>query len=198
MRALGFHRLLWPVAVSMALMAAGCQPAPPAPFKAIDITGAPYGKDFNLPDVDGKPRTLSEFKGKVVLLFFGFVQCPDVCPTALGRAMEVRSLLGEDGKKIQVVFVTVDPERDTSQVLREYMRGFDPDFIALRPDAEPLVATAKEFKVFFQKVTTANSYTMDHTAVTYAFDPQGRLRLAIKHEQSAQDVATDLRNLLRG
>jgi len=190
------HLLHWLLALAGGLVLAACQPAPPS-FKGIDITGAPYGKDFNLPDADGKARSLSEFKGKVVLVFFGFAQCPDVCPTALGRAIEVRKLLGADGDKVQVVFVTVDPERDTPEVLREYMKAYDPSFIALRGSAEQLTATAKEFKVFFQKVPTSSSYTMDHTAVTYAFDPQGRLRLALKHEQSAQDVAADLRNLLR-
>lgn len=189
-----FH---WLLVVAAGLVLAACQPAPPS-FKGIDITGAPYGKDFNLPDADGKARSLSEFKGKVVLVFFGFVQCPDVCPTTLGRAVEVRKLLGADGQKVQVVLITVDPERDTPEMLREYMKAYDPSFIALRGNAEQLAATAKDFKVFFQKVPTQNSYTMDHTAVTYAFDPQGRLRLALKHEQSAQDVAADLRNLLRG
>ncbi len=183
--------------VAVPLMA--CQPAPPAAaFKSIDITGAAYGRDFKLPDADGAIRSLAEFKGKIVLIFFGFAQCPDVCPTALGRAIEVRKLLGTDGDKVQVVFITVDPERDKPEVLREYMKAFDPSFIALRGDAEQLAATAKEFKVFFQKVPTKSSYTMDHTAVSYAFDPLGRLRLAIRHEQSAQDIASDLRNLLRG
>ncbi len=176
---------------------AACQPAaPPAPFKGIDITGAPYGRDFRLPDAEGSIRSLAEFKGKVVLVFFGFAQCPEVCPTTLARAMEVRKLLGADGDKVQVVLITVDPERDTPQVLREYMKAYDPSFIALRGNAEELAATAKEFKVFFQKVSTASSYTMDHTAVTYAFDPKGQLRLAFRHEQSAADVAADLRSLL--
>ena len=174
-----------------------CQPAPPpAPFKSIDITGAPYARDFRLPDPDGTMRSLGDFKGKVVPVFFGFAQCPDVCPTALGRAAEVRKLLGADGSKVQVVWITVDPERDTPEVLREYMKAFDPSFIALRGNTEQLAATAKEFKVFFQRVPTKNSYTMDHTAVTYAFDPKGRARLALRHDQSAADVAADLKMLL--
>jgi protein SCO1 len=180
-----------------ATVLAACQPtAPPAAFKGIDITGAPYARDFRLPDPEGAIRSLAEFKGKVVLVFFGFVQCPDVCPTTLARAMEVRKLLGTDGGKVQVVLITVDPERDTRQVLREYMGAYDPSFIALRGNADELAATAKEFKVFFQKVPTAGSYTMDHTAVTYAFDPKGQLRLAFRHEQSAADVAGDLKRLL--
>lgn len=178
---------------------AACRPAaPPAPFKSIDVTGAAYGRDFHLPDAEGAMRSLAEFKGKIVLVFFGFAQCPDVCPTALGRAIQVRKLLGADAGKVQVVFITVDPERDTPQVLREYMRAYDPSFIALRGNAEQLAATAREFKVFFQKVPTKSAYTMDHTTLTYAFDPAGRLRLALKHEQSAQEIASDLRNLLRG
>lgn len=183
------------VLAAAAAAVAACQPAP---FKSIDLTGAAYARDFRLPDADGAMRSLGEFKGKVVLVFFGFAQCPDVCPTALGRAIEVRKLLGADGDKVQVVFITVDPERDTPEVLRDYMKAYDPSFIALRGNAEQLAATAKEFKVYFQKVPTKGSYTMDHTAVTYAFDPQGRVRLVLKHDQSAQEIASDLGNLLRG
>jgi protein SCO1/2 len=184
--------------VVLAAAAAAITACQPAPFKSIDLTGAAYARDFRLPDADGAMRSLGEFKGKVVLVFFGFTQCPDVCPTALGRAIDVRKLLGADGDKVQVVFITVDPERDTPEVLREYMKAYDPSFIALRGNAEQLASTAKEFKVYFQKVPTKGSYTMDHTAVTYAFDPQGRVRLVLKHDQSAQEIASDLRNLLRG
>jgi protein SCO1/2 len=166
--------------VVLAAAAAAITACQPAPFKSIDLTGAAYAQDFRLPDADG------------------FTQCPDVCPTALGRAIDVRKLLGADGDKVQVVFITVDPERDTPEVLREYMKAYDPSFIALRGNAEQLASTAKEFKVYFQKVPTKGSYTMDHTAVTYAFDPQGRVRLVLKHDQSAQEIASDLRNLLRG
>ena len=185
------------IAAAAAALAA-CQPAvPPALFKGIDITGATYARDFSLPDAEGAMRSLGEFKGKVVLVFFGFAQCPDVCPTTLGRAIEVRKLLGADGNKVQVVLITVDPERDKPEVLREYMKAYDPSFIALRGNAGQLADTAKEFKVFFQKVPTSkDSYTMDHTAITYAFDPKGRVRLALRHEQSAADVAADLKMLL--
>jgi protein SCO1/2 len=172
-----------------------CQRAAPS-FKGIDITGAEYGRGFSLPDAAGATRTLADFKGKVVMVFFGFTQCPDVCPTALSRAVEVRKLLGADADKVQVVLVTVDPERDTPEVLRGYVTAFDPSFVALRGDASSTAAMAKEFKVFFQKVPTSGSYTMDHTAVTYAFDPKGRLRLVLRHEQSAADVAADLKILL--
>lgn len=173
-----------------------CQRQAPA-FKGIDVTGAAFGRSFSLPDATGATRSLAEFKGKLVLVFFGFTQCPDVCPTALSRAVEVRRLLGQQADRLQVVFISVDPERDTPELLREYLKAFDPSFIALRGDADALAATAKEFKVIYQKVATPSSYTMDHTALSYVFDPTGRLRLALRHEQSAEDVATDLRILLR-
>jgi protein SCO1/2 len=147
-------------------------------------------------DMDGKIRSLPEFKGKIVMLFFGFTQCPDVCPTALGRAAEVRRLLGDDAEKLQVIFVTIDPDRDTPNLLRNYMRAFDPSFIALGGDTEATAAIAKEFKIFYQKVTTGSSYTMDHTTLTYILDTQGLLRLAMKHEQTAAEFAADIKSLL--
>ena len=130
-----------------------------------------------------------------MLLYFGFVQCPDVCPTALTRAVETRRLLDPDGDKLQVIFVTVDPERDTPELLREYMAAFDPSFVALRGDAERLRQTAAEFKVYYKKVPTGISYTMD-TALSYVFDAEGRLRLALRHEQTAQDYAHDIALLI--
>ncbi len=168
-----------------------------AGFRGIDITGADYGRDFRLTDVDGRERTLADYRGKLVLLYFGFVQCPDVCPTALARAAEVKRLLGPDGDKLQVIFVTVDPDRDTPEMLRQYMAAFDPSFVALRGDTERLKPTAAEFKVYYKQVPTGSSYTMDHTALSYVFDTQGRLRLALRHEQTAQDYAHDLALLLR-
>lgn len=188
--------LLMASAAPVALSA--CQQRSGEAFKGIDITGAEYARTFSLPDANGATRTLADFKGKIVMVFFGFTQCPEVCPTTLGRAVEVRKLLGADADKLQVVLVTVDPERDTPELLRSYVTAFDPSFVALRGDALSTAAMAKEFKVFFQKVPTSkNSYTMDHTAVTYVFDPKGRLRLALRHEQSAPDVAADLKILLR-
>ena len=166
-------------------------------FRGLDITGVDYGRDFRLTDVDGKERTLADWRGKLVLLYFGFVQCPDVCPTALIRAVETRRLLGADGERLQVIFITVDPERDTPEILREYMAAFDPSFVALRGDAQRLKETAAEFKVFYRKVPTGSSYTMDHTALSYVFDTQGRLRLALKHEQTAEDYAHDIALLAR-
>ncbi len=175
------------------------QPAPlPEPLRGVNLTGSPkYGKDFSLPDADGKERSLADFKGKAVLLYFGFVQCPDICPTSLLRAAEVKKMLGKDGERLQVIFVTVDPERDTPEVLRAYMNAFDPSFIALRGSSEQLAKVAEDFKVYYRKVPTGSSYTMDHTAHSYVFDPQGRLRLALRHEQTPQDYAHDISLLLK-
>lgn len=181
--------------VPAALLAA-CQPAAPV-FKAIDITGATFSGQFSLPDTEGRVRTIADFKGQAVLLFFGFTQCPDVCPTALGRAVEARKLLGAEGPKVAVLLISVDPERDTPEVLREYTKLFDPSFVALRGDAAQLAETAQAFRVFYEKVPTGSSYTMSHSTLSYVFDPQGRLRLAVRHEQSAADLAADLRNLLQ-
>lgn len=189
--------LLFTLSASLVALSA-CERPSAATFNGIDITGAGYGRKFSLPDANGVTRTLADFKGKIVMVFFGFTQCPDVCPTALGRAIEVRRLLGPDADKVQVILVTVDPDRDTPELLRNYLKAFDPSFIALRGEAQSLAETAKEFKVFYQKVPTSkSSYTMDHTAATYVFDPKGRLRLTLRHDQSAQDVAADLKILLR-
>jgi len=193
MRRRSLLRLL-PAALVLALP--GCDRAAPTYF-SIDITGADYGRDFRLTDPSGKERTLADFRGMVVMLFFGFTQCPDVCPTALARAVEVRNRLGADGERVQVVFVTVDPERDTPIVLKEYTAAFDPSFLGLYGDAEHTKVVAREFRVIYQKVPTGSSYTMDHTALTFVFDSQGRLRLAVRHEQSADQLAADLRMLIK-
>lgn len=165
-------------------------------FKGVDITGASYGRDFALSDFDGRRRTLADFRGKVLMLYFGFVQCPDVCPTALTRAAGVMQALGPQSADLQVVFVTVDPERDTPALLREYMKAFHPSFLALTGSADEIRKTADEFKVFYQKVPTGSSYTMDHTALSYLFDRQGRLRVALRHEQTVDDYTADIRVLL--
>ena len=167
-------------------------------FRGLDLTGAPYGRDLRLTDGDGRERTLADFKGKAVLLYFGFVQCPDVCPTALIRAAEVRKLLGAQGDKLQVIFVTVDPARDTPEVIKAYTAAFDPSFIGLYGDARRTRETADEFKVYYKQVPTGSSYTMDHSALSYVFDPQGRLRLAMRHEQTAADYTHDIRQVLAG
>lgn len=193
-----WRRRAWLLLAASASLASlpACQQRAPQAFKGIDVTGAEYARSFSLADADGTTRTLADFKGKVVMVFFGFTQCPDVCHTALSRAVEVRKLLGADAEKVQVVLVTVDPERDTPEVLRNYVKAFDPSFIALCGDLQATAATAKEFKVFYLKVPTASSYTMDHTALTYVFDPKGRVRLALTHDMPAQNVAADLKALL--
>jgi len=176
---------------------AGCDRLLPERFNGVDITGANYAQDFRLTDADGRERTLADFKGKAVMMFFGFTQCPDVCPTALVRAAEIRKLLGADGDRLQVIFVTVDPERDSPVVLKAYTQAFDPSFIGLYGDMQRTSQTAKDFKVFYRKVPTGSSYTMDHSAFSYVFDPKGKIRIVLRHEQSAQECADDLRRLLR-
>lgn len=197
-RSRGRRRIVAFATAVAALALAGCgKPQPPAaPFNGIDITGADYGKDFRLRDAGGRERTLADFRGKAVMMFFGFTQCPDVCPTALARAAEVKRLLGPDGERLQVLFVTVDPERDTPAVLGEYTRAFDASFIGLYADAQRTAETARDFKVYYKKVPTGASYTMDHSAFSYVFDPAGQLRLVLRHEHSAQDYASDLRRIL--
>ena len=201
LRSRGFQaerRRLMAAALGGVLTLAACDQAV-GPFKGIDVTGAPYGQGFALTDMNGKPRTLADFKGRVVLLYFGFVQCPDVCPTALTRANEVLRLLGpEAAARVQVIFVTVDPERDTPELLQNYMAAFNPQFLALYGNADETRYTAEGFKVFYKKVPTGSAYTMDHTALSYLFDPQGRFRVALRHEQTAADYAADVRALLGG
>ena len=184
-------------AVLLALALAGCGLDKPQ-FNNTDITGAEYGKALRLADPSGKVRTLADFKGKAVVVFFGFTQCPDVCPTTLAEMKTVKKLLGDDGKRLQVLFVTVDPERDTAELLANYVTAFDPTFLGLRGDPEATAKVAKDFKVFYQKVpgTTPDSYSIDHTAGSYIFDPQGRLRLFVRHGQSADKIAADIKTLL--
>ena len=178
----------------------GCdRGGPPKPaFKAVDITGAEYARELSLPDADGKPRTLADFKGKVTLVFFGYTQCPDVCPSTLAELAAVKRELGKDGERVQGVFVSVDPERDTPQILKAYMAGFDPGFVALRGTPEQTQAAARNFKVFFAKVPgrSEGSYTVDHTAGTYVFDAQGRVRLFVRYGSGAEALRHDLKLLL--
>jgi len=185
-------------ALASAVALVACQRGGAAPsFRGIDVTGAPYGRELALTDQHGQRRTLADFRGQVVMLYFGFVQCPDVCPTALSRAVEVMQRLGSDAQRVQLLFVTVDPERDTPALLREYMAAFHPSFLGLTGSAEEIAAAAREFKVYYAKVPTGSSYTMDHSAQTYLIDPQGRLRVVLKHEQTADDYAHDIALLLR-
>ena len=167
-------------------------------FKAVDITGADYAKELNLKDADGRPRQLSDFKGKVTVVFFGFTQCPDVCPTTLAELAQVKQMLGADGARVQGVFVTVDPERDTPELLKAYVGNFGADFVALHGTPDEIKAAAKAFKVFYNKVPgkTDTSYTVDHTAGSYVFDSQGRVRLFTRDGSGAEALAADLRILL--
>ncbi len=168
-------------------------------FRSVDITGAEYAKDFSLPDVNGQTKTLADFKGKAVVLFFGFAQCPDVCPTTMAEIAAVKKSLGKDGEKVTAVFVTVDPERDTPQVLKAYMESFDPSFTALRGTPEQTTALAKYFKIYYKKVDgkTPTSYTIDHSAASFVYDPQGKLRLYTRYGMGAQALAEDLKILLK-
>ena len=177
----------------------GCSPK--ASFTNVDITGSTaFGKEFSLLDPDDKTRTLEDFKGKVVVMFFGYTQCPDVCPTTLTEMEQAMNLLGPQSNQVQVLFVTVDPQRDTAAILKQYVPAFDPRFLGLRPaDDAALEKVTKDFKIYYKKVpgSTPGSYTMDHTAGSYAFDPEGRLRLYIKHAQGPETLAQDLKELLK-
>ena len=174
-----------------------CQPDKPQ-FKAIDITGADYAQGFQLTDFNGQPRSLADYKGKVVVVFFGYTQCPDVCPTSMSELADVKRALGADGDKLQGIFVSVDPERDTPEVLKAYMANFDPSFLALRGTPEQLAAVAKDFKIYYKRVEgqTPTSYTMDHSAGSYVYDPAGRLRVYHRYGSGAQSLAADVRALL--
>lgn len=169
-----------------------------AGFHGVDITGADYGRDLALPDAEGKERSLADFKGKVSVIFFGYTQCPDVCPTTMAELAAIKRAMGADGDRVQGIFVTVDPERDTPEVLKAYLAAFDPSFIALRGSLEQTAEAAREFKVFFAKVPgkTPDSYTVDHTAGSYVIDPQGQLRLFERYGMPAEDLQSDLKQLL--
>jgi protein SCO1/2 len=185
--------------IAAAMLLAACSPEAPT-FKGADITGASFGRELALADHHGKARTLADFRGKAVVIFFGFTQCPDVCPTALSALAEAMRRLGPDASRVQVLFVTIDPERDTAHLLSRYVPAFHPSFLGLRGDAEATARVAKEFKVVYQKVPgqTPDTYTMDHSAGLYLFDPQGRLRVFESHGQGAEAIAHDLREMLRG
>ena len=180
------------------LLAACSEDAPK--FAAIDITGADYAHDFALTDHNGQPRSLKDFEGKVVVMFFGFTQCPDVCPTSMNELAEVKKMLGKDGDRLQGLFVTVDPERDTPEVLKAYMGNFDPTFLALYTTTpEQLAALAKDYKVYYKKVEgkTATSYTMDHSAGSYVYDTKGKLRLYTRYGTGVQPLVDDIKLLLK-
>ncbi len=170
---------------------------PKLSFNAVDITGAEYARQLSLKDVDGRQRDLAEFKGKVLFVFFGFTQCPDVCPTTMAELAEVRRRLGADGERVQGIFISIDPARDTPQVLKAYLQAMDPSFVGLTGSNEQIEAAAREFKVFYQKVPTSEgNYTMDHTAGAYVFDPEGHVRLFVRYGMGVDKVTADLRQLL--
>jgi protein SCO1/2 len=177
----------------------GCGEDKPS-FRGVDITGADYALGWELSDQDGQVRTLKDFAGKAVVVFFGFTQCPDVCPTALQEMAQAKQLLGADGAKLQGIFITVDPERDTPELLKAYMENFGLDFVALRPTPEQLPKVTKDFKIYYKKVEgkTPTSYTMDHSAGSFTFDPQGRIRLYNRHASGAETLAADVKILLKG
>jgi protein SCO1/2 len=181
---------------------AGCQRQAPLPpphkFNSIDLTGAGYARQFDLPDFDGKERTLADFAGKIVVVFFGYTQCPDACPTTMAELAQVRKLLGPDGARVQVIFISVDPDRDSAALLKAYVTNFSSDFLALRGNADQVKTVAHEFKVFYEKVpgTKPDNYSIDHTAGTYVFDTQGHIRLFAREGMEPADLAADVKALL--
>ena len=192
------QRRAWLLASAAVLLvtATGCEQR--AQFNNVDITGAQYAREFVLTDHAGARRTLADYKGKVVTVFFGFVQCPDICPTTLQDMAEVRRRLGRAGDDVQVLFITVDPDRDTREVLAKYVPAFDPSFVGLYGSPEDTARVAKEFKVIYEKVPgqTPTSYTINHSAGTYVFDRQGRVRLFLRHGAGIDAIAADLKRLL--
>lgn len=187
-------------ATPVPMLLTACSPSTSKPvFQSIDLTGADYAKGFTLADHNGKMRSLADFSGQIVVVFFGFTQCPDVCPTALAELAEVKRLLGKNGGKLQGIFITLDPERDTPEVLKAYVANFDPGFLALRPTMEQLPEVAKSYKIYYKKVEgkTPGSYTLDHSAGTYVYDPKGNLRLYSRHASGAAVLASDIALLLK-
>ena len=188
----------WLLALAAAAMLAGCGSGSPS-FKGSDVTGSSFGREFTLTDAEGRTRTLADYRGKAVVLFFGYTQCPDVCPTTLAALAEAMGKLGPEADRVQVLFVTVDPDRDTPELLKAYVPAFDPRFVGLRGDAKALEAVAKEFRIVYQKApgATPSTYTVDHSAGTFLYDPQGRLRVYIGHGQAPDAFVHDLRELLK-
>ena len=181
-----------------ALLLAACKPNKLS-FSSVDVTGADYAKSFELSDHNGQVRRLSDFAGKVAVMFFGYAQCPDVCPATMIELAQVKKLLGADGERLQALFVTLDPERDTPELLKAYMVNFDPMFLALRPTLEQLPLLAKDFKIYYKKVAgkSLDSYTMDHSAGSYIFDTKGQLRLFTRYGSGAPVLAADIAQLLK-
>ncbi len=185
----------WSIIICSLLLAA-CGGGPK--FRSTDITGVDYGRTLALTDHNGRPRTLEDFRGKAVVLFFGFTHCPDVCPTTLADVSQAMKQLGPQAERVQVLFVTVDPERDTPQALAKYVTAFNPTFLGLYGDAAATRKTAQEFKIYYEKRKAGDSYSVDHSAHSYVIDPQGRLRLLVRPDRIGQDLPEDLRTLLEG
>ena len=186
------------IVVAAAFAAIACGSGSPK-FMASDVTGTTFGRDFQLVDHNGKPRTLADYRGKAVVMFFGYTQCPDVCPTTLSELAEAMKRLGADADRVQVLFVTVDPERDTQELLSKYVPAFDPRFVGLYGDADATARTAKEFKILYQKQPgqMPGTYTVDHSAGTFIFDPNGKLRVYVGYGQGPEVYAHDIKELLR-
>ncbi|MDZ4255517.1 MAG: SCO family protein [Sulfuritalea sp.] len=191
-------KLLSAIFFCFATLLAGC--SEPPRFVSTDLSMVDWGKDFSLTDHNGQPRRLADFKGKAVVLFFGYTQCPDVCPTTLATMRDAMALLGEDAKRVQVLFATVDPARDTPQLLAQYVPAFNPSFLGLYADEKSIAALTKDFKVFYAKQpgSTPGSYSIDHSTGSFAFDPQGKLRLLLRHGEAPANIAADLKLLLAG
>lgn len=185
-----------------AILMTGCSDAPKK-LNAMDVTGAEWGKTYSLPDLDGKTVTPADFQGKITAVFFGFMYCPDACPTHLTKMGELRKALGKDADKLQLVFITVDPERDSPEKLKQYLQSFDPTAVGLRGTVAQTEALAKDFRVFYKKVPTKDgakdpmAYTIDHTTFTYIFDTKGQLRLVVPHDLAVEKIAADVQYLLR-
>ena len=191
-------KLLSALLLCVALLLGGC--SEPPLFVSTDLSKVDWGKDFNLTDHNGQPRRLADFRGKAVVMFFGYTQCPDVCPTTLANMREAMTLLGEDAKRVQMLFVTVDPARDTQELLSQYVPAFHPGFLGLYADEKGTAALAKDFKVFYAKQagSTPASYSVDHSTGSYVFDAQGKLRLLLRHGETPANIAADLKLLLAG
>lgn len=193
------RRFLLSLAAAGALALSGCErAAPPHHYNAFDITGATYAQGFDLPDFDGKPRKVADFAGKLTVVFFGYTQCPDACPTTMSELSGILKSLGPDAARVQVVFITVDPSRDTAALLKNYVTNFRPDFLALRGDEAQTQKIIHDFKLVVEKVPgkTADSYTIDHTAGTYVFDTQGRIRLFASQSLDPALLTDDMKSLL--
>jgi protein SCO1/2 len=188
--------------IVLAVLLAACDKQAPVQqkFSSVDITGSPWGKDFHLTDHNGQPRSVADFKGKAVVLFFGYTNCPDMCPMTMYKLATAMEKLGKDAERVQVLFVTLDPKRDTPEILKKYASAFHPSFIGAYGDEQTTQETAKEFKIFYQhqKPDANGFYTVDHMGPSFVFDPQGRLRLFIADQHSADMIAQDLQTLLKG